>query len=334
MVEGGAQDAVLEVTSHGLAQERVAGCDFDVAVVTNVTSDHLDYHGTFENYLVAKLRLFEGLASSSRKPGVSKVAVYNLDDRSADPVRRLPADRHVSFALEARADVRARHVRFLPDATIFDAETPAATFPVELGFVGWYNVANALAAIATGVGLGIAPEAIQAGLAQAPAVSGRFERIELGQPFDVIVDFAHTAGSLEQVLALGRERCRRRLHLVFGCAGLRDREKRPRMGEVAGRFADAIYLTAEDPRTEPLDAIIEEIAVGCRAAGRREHVDFWRVPDRGEAIERAIASADLGDLVLITGKGHERSLCFGTTETPWSDQDATRAAIARRLVRD
>jgi UDP-N-acetylmuramoyl-L-alanyl-D-glutamate--2,6-diaminopimelate ligase len=332
MVMRGATDAVLEVTSHGLAQERVAGCDFDVAVITNVTGDHLDFHTTFENYLEAKLRLFAALDRSARKPNTPKVAVSNLDDVSAELIGRMPVDQRITYALERRADVRARGVRFTSDSTAFDAETPTGSVPVELRLTGWYNVANALAAIAASVALDVSPTAIQDGLARFEPLPGRFESIKLGQTFDVVVDFAHTAHSFEQVLALARERCRRRVHVVFGCAGLRDREKRPRMGEVAARYADAIYLTAEDPRTESLDQIIEEIAAGCRLLGRREGSDFWRIPDRREAIERAISNANEGDLVLLTGKGHERSMCFGTTEYPWSDQDAARDALTSRLA--
>ncbi len=332
MVSSGASDAVLEVTSHGLAQERVAGCDFDVAVITNVTGDHLNYHGTFDRYLAAKCRLFEGLSSSFRKPGIPKVAIFNLDDVSADFIRAIVVDRQMTYALERHADVRARGVRFSASGAAYDVETPAGTFPIELRLTGWYNVANSLAAIATATALELTPSVIQNGLAAVDGVRGRYERIDLGQPFDVIVDFAHTANSFEQVLSLAREQCRRRVFVVFGCAGMRDREKRPRMGEIAGRFADRIYLTAEDPRTEDLESIIEEIALGCARQGRREDVDFWRIPDRAEAIDRAISDAADGDLVLITGKGHEQSMCFGTTELPWSDQEAARAALTRRLV--
>ncbi len=173
-------------------------------------------------------------------------------------------------------------------------------------------------------------EAIQAGLARLPGIPGRLERVDLGQPFEVFVDFAHTPNSLEQVLTLARERCRRQVFVVFGCAGLRDHVKRPRMGEIAGRYADRIYLTAEDPRTENLDEIIESIASGCRAGGRREGTDFWRVPDRSEAIRRAIDEAGEGDLVLITGKGHEQSMCFGEIEVPWNDVEVARDVLRRR----
>ncbi len=331
MVEAGMEDAVLEVTSHGLDQDRVAGCDFDLAVVTNVTSDHLDYHRTYDAYLAAKLKLFQSLERSARKPGVPKGIVYNLDDRSAEPISHLWCERRLSYALERRADVRARGVRLYADATAFDVESPVSSFPVELPLPGWYNVANALAAAAAALIWDVPIPAIQEGLATFGGVPGRLERIDRGQDFEVFVDFAHTANSLEMVLRLKREQCRRRLLIVFGCAGLRDRGKRPVMGEIAGRFADRIYLTAEDPRTESLEAILEEIAEGCRKAGRREGVDYWKIPDRATAIERAIFDAKPGDVVLVTGKGHERSMCFGTVEQPWSDQDAVRQAIDRRL---
>lgn len=332
MVDEGMQDAVLEVTSHGLAQERVAGCDFDLAVVTNVTGDHFNFHRTYEAYLAAKLKLFESLARSTRKPGVPKGIVYNLDDPSAAPISKLWCERRLSYALEQRSDVRARAVRLYEDSAAFDVEAPDVSFPVQLPLPGWYNVANALAAISAALLWEVPISAIQEGLATFAGVPGRLERIDRGQDFDVFVDFAHTANSLEQVLRLKREQCRRAVSVVFGCAGLRDREKRPAMGEIAGRLADRIYLTAEDPRTESLDAILEELAEGCRRAGRREGVDFWKIPDRAEAIDRAIGDARTGDVVLITGKGHERSMCFGEVEMPWSDQEAAQKALDRRLA--
>ncbi len=333
MVDTGTQDAVLEVTSHGLAQHRVAGCDFDLAVLTNITGDHLDLHGTFEAYRDAKLRLFESLSGSVRKPGVAKSIVFNLDDPSAERISALWCDRRLSYALERRADVRARAVRESGQRTRFDLETPDRSFPVELPLVGWYNVANALAASAAALLWDTPAEAIQEGLSTFEPVRGRLERIDSDQGFEVFVDFAHTPNSLEQVLSLERERCRHRLFVVFGCAGLRDRGKRPRMGEIAGRLADRIYLTAEDPRTESLDAILAEIAAGCERSGRREGIDYWKIGDRGAAIDRAIQDAQDGDVVLVTGKGHETSMCFGETELPWSDHEAVREALRRRQAR-
>jgi UDP-N-acetylmuramoyl-L-alanyl-D-glutamate--2,6-diaminopimelate ligase len=330
MVDTGAEDAVLEVTSHGLAQERVAGCEFDVAVITNVTGDHLDYHRTFEHYLRAKLRLFAELDESLRKPGVPKCAVYNLDDPSAEPIAGLPVERRLSYALERPADVSARDVRLRENSAEFAAQTPGGTFDVKLPLPGWYNVANALAAIGAGLALDVPVSAIQEGIAGFAGIPGRFEVVSGSNEPEVVVDFAHTTNSLSQVLAMARERRRGRILVVFGCAGLRDHHKRPLMGEVAGRLADRVYLTAEDPRTECLDDILEEIAAGCRSAGREEGADFWRIPDRATAIQQAIDDAEQGDLVLVTGKGHERSMCFGTVERPWSDHDAIRTALSRR----
>ena len=327
MVDAGAQDAVLEVTSHGLAQHRVDGCEFDVAVVTNVTRDHLDFHQTEAGYLAAKLRLFESLATAARKPGVAKGIVYNLDDRSAEPISRLWSERRLSYALEQKGDVRARAVQRGEGWTQFDVIAPEASFPVELPLLGWYNVANALAATAAALLLDVPVAAIQEGLARFAGISGRLERIDRGQAFAVYVDFAHTPNSLESVLTLVREDCRRRLFVVFGCAGLRDRTKRPLMGAIAGRLADRIYLTAEDPRTEDVDRIIDEIVVGCQSVGRQEEVDYLRIPDRGQAIARALADAQPGDVVVVAGKGHERTMCFGQTEVPWSDQEAVRQLL-------
>ena len=333
MVEGGVQDVVLEVTSHALVQERIAGCDVDLAVITNVTGDHLDLHGTFEAYLAAKLRLFEGLTTAGRKPGIPKAAVYNLDDCSARPIAAIPVDRRLSYALEREADVRAVAVRFSDAGSQFEAQTPVGRFPVSVPLPGWYNVANALAAISTALLLDVPIEAIQAGIASFAGVPGRMERVDRGQDFEVFIDFAHTPHSLEQVLTLQRERGRRGLAVVFGCAGLRDRSKRRVMGAIAGRLADRIYLTAEDPRTESLEEILEAIAEGCREAGRREGIDFWKIPDRRAAIRRAVEDAGPGDIILVTGKGHERSMCFGETEVPWSDREVVEEALDLRLGR-
>jgi UDP-N-acetylmuramoyl-L-alanyl-D-glutamate--2,6-diaminopimelate ligase len=193
--------------------------------------------------------------------------------------------------------------------------------------VGRFNVYNILAAVTATHALGIAPEAMRAGVAAMRGVLGRMERIDLGQPFTVIVDFAHTPNALENALRTVRELAVGRVIVVFGCAGLRDRAKRPWMGEVAGRLADVVVLTAEDPRTEPLEGIIEEIAVGSRRAGSVEGQGFFRVPDRSQAIATALQMAQPGDLVIVTGKGHERSMCFGTTEYPWSDHKAVQKAL-------
>ena len=333
MVEAKTTHAVLEVTSHGLAQHRVAGCDFDVAAVTNITHEHLDFHGTLTAYQQAKATLFEGLARSFQKPGTPKVAVLNRDDSSYEYLHPIPADRQVVYSVAGEADVSARDIRYTPNATCFTLQLPEGAIPVETSLVGAYNVSNVLAAAAVGVALGVMPEAIRDGVATVPAIPGRMERIEAGQDFLAVVDFAHTPNALQQALTtasyiahtMGKEDGR--VIVVFGCAGLRDREKRPVMGRIAGELADMVIITAEDPRTENLEEIMETSARAAAASGKREGVDLWQVPDRGEAILRACQMARAGDVVITCGKGHEQSMCFGTTEYPWDDREAMRRAL-------
>ncbi len=330
MVEVGCQYAVLEATSHGLAQARLEACHFDLAVLTNITPEHLDYHRTFQEYQEAKARLFQGLISSKRKEGVPKVSILNLDDPSYERFRGIPADRYLTYGLHEEAQIRAQGLSLSPSGLRFTTQTPDGDSPVESPLVGKFNLWNLLAAIAVGVSQDLPFSAMQEGIQAMSGVVGRMEKVALGQPFSVIIDFAHTPNSLERALETACLLTSGRVISVFGCAGLRDRGKRPVMGEIAGRLADGVVITAEDPRTEPLEAIMAQIAQGCQRAGRREEVDFWRIGDRKEAIRFAIDMAQEGDLVLITGKGHERSMCFGTTEYPWSDHQAVREALKER----
>ena len=350
MVEAGARYAVVETTSHGLDQGRVLECEYDVAAVTNVTVEHLDYHKTFEDYLAAKSRLFAMLGTGYRKPGVPKVSILNSDDVSYDVLRRFPAEVRLSYGLDAPADVRAAGVAMVgARAPTFDgagsrftAETPMGAIEITMQLPGRYNIANALAATAIAISQGVALADVAKALGSFRGISGRLEEIlpedgggssssHLGAPlFRVFVDFAHTPNSLDNVLTVARRLTTGRVISVFGCAGLRDPHKRPAMGEIAGRLADLIVITAEDPRTEDVGDISQAIAAGCERAGRQAGVDYWCLPDRAEAIDFAVALARPGDLVIVTGKGHERSMCFGTVETPWSDQAAARAALSRR----
>ena len=327
MVAAGVEYAVIESTSHGLAQHRVTGCEYDVAVVTNITHEHLDYHGSLPAYRQAKKKLFEALPTSWHKPSVAKVAVLNRDDSSYELLAPLAADRQLSYGLRAEADITAHGIVADAAGLHFTVRGEGLAFQVDSPLVGRYNVYNILAAVSVAISQGLAPEAIQAGIASVRAICGRMERIDLGQPFAVVVDFAHTPNALENALQAMREMTQGRVIVVFGCAGLRDRAKRAWMGEIAGQLADLTVITAEDPRTESLDAIMEEIAQGCRKAGSQEGEGFLRIGDRGEAIANALRLAQAGDLVIVTGKGHERSMCFGTTEYPWSDQQAVTAAL-------
>ncbi len=334
MVAAGLTHAVLEATSHGLAQHRVTACEFDIGVVTNITHEHLDYHGSRQAYFEAKARLFDMLAETPPKPhGNPRLAVLNRDDEDSyaflKPRLSVPA---VTYGLHPEADVRAEAVEHTPAGLRFVAVGPGFRFPVASPLVGAYNVSNMLAAIAaTVVGLGIAPEVARQGVAALEGIPGRMERIDLGQPFTAIVDFAHTPNALRRALETARRMTTGRVIAVFGSAGLRDREKRRLMAATAAQLADVTVLTAEDPRTESLDAILAEMAAGAASQGGVEGETFFRIPDRREAIRAAVRMAQPGDVVIVCGKGHEQSMCFGETEYPWDDRVALRAALAEHL---
>jgi UDP-N-acetylmuramoyl-L-alanyl-D-glutamate--2,6-diaminopimelate ligase len=349
MVQAGTEVAILETTSHGLAQHRVTGAEYDVAIVTNITHEHLDEHGTWEQYCADKARLFDALSTSYRKPGVPKVAVLNADDASYPHLRPIPADFKLSYALDVQADVTATEIHPVKGGAAFTIRAPQATFEVRTPLGERFNVYNILAAASAALALDVPVSAIQEGVAKLAGVSGRMERLDEGQDFAAIVDFAHTPAALESALRALRLQAEGRLIAVFGCAGLRDVYKREMMGRVAGELADVTVITAEDPRTEDLGAIIEQIAHGCRQAGAQpceqagmqpcEQAcsqagrDYICIPDRAAAIAFAVQLAGPGDIVVAAGKGHERSMCFGTTEYPWSDHQAMRAALLERLGR-
>jgi UDP-N-acetylmuramoyl-L-alanyl-D-glutamate--2,6-diaminopimelate ligase len=335
MVKEGMEVALLETTSHALAQHRVAGVSYDVAVVTNITHEHLDEHGSLENYRAAKAKLFAGLAGSYRKPNTPKVAVINGDDSSYKYLSKLLADEQFVYGIESpHATIRARDIHFERDGTVFMADTPIGTFPIHSPLLGRFNVYNILAAIGVGIALGRhlpdVQERIAKGIASLKTVKGRMEPIDDGQDFLAIVDFAHTPVSLENALTTAREMTQGRLFAVFGSAGLRDKAKRAMMGAIAGRLADMSVITAEDPRTERVEDISAEIAAGAESAGAVLGDSYTIIYDRASAIEWAVEQAQPGDLVIACGKGHEPSMCYGTTETPWSEHEAMRAALRKK----
>ncbi len=336
MVAAGTTHAVLEVTSHGLAQHRVAGVDFDVAAITNLTREHLDYHGTLEAYREAKARLFHGLRPSFRKGGQPKIAVLNADDPLSYPfLCEIPADWQVSYGIERpRVDVVAEDVELGEAGVRFHLRSPWGKTEIRSPLVGRYNVSNILAAAAVTLALGLSPEQVAEGVAQLRGVPGRMERIDEGQPFTAIVDFAHTPNALRQALRTARAMIAplARVIVVFGSAGERDPGKRGAMGQVAARYADLTVITAEDPRSESLEAILDAIAAGLIAEGKREGMDFWRVPDRGRAIRKAVGLARPGDLVIVCGKGHEQSMAFNGVEYPWDDREAMRLALRGEVL--
>jgi UDP-N-acetylmuramoyl-L-alanyl-D-glutamate--2,6-diaminopimelate ligase len=337
MVDAGLTHCVLEVTSHGLEHHRVDACDFDVAVVTNITHEHLDLHGSYAGYLAAKARLFESLATAYDK-GQPKTAVLNIDDASYEFLRAKVDCEVITYGIYrqpamGRTTVHAVDVEYEPDATRFVVIGSDYVLEIQTPLVGEHNVYNCLAAMAATEELPIKVGSLPRGIAALKGIPGRMERIDEGQDFLALVDFAHTPNALEKAIAAAREMTQGQVIVAFGSAGLRDREKRRMMGEVAGRWADKVVVTAEDPRTESLDEIMNVTARALAAQGRAEGVDFWRVPDRGEAIAFACSLAQPGDVVMACGKGHEQSMCFGEVEYPWDDRDAMRAALRGEPLR-
>lgn len=333
MVSAGLTHVILEATSHGLAQHRVAGCEFDIGVVTNITHEHLDYHGSQEAYRAAKARLFTGLAETAPKSnGNPRLAVLNRDDSSYDYLAPLVQVRQVSYGLSRDARVRAEEICSTPSGMRFTAAGDGFRLPVETRLLGGFNVSNALAAFtAATCGLEIDAEVAARGIAALEAVPGRMERIDLGQDFLAVVDFAHTPNALQKALETVRQLTGGRVLAVFGSAGLRDREKRRMMAAVSTRLADITILTAEDPRTEELEDILAEMADEAVRCGGIEGHSFFRVADRGSALREAVHMARPGDVVIACGKGHEQSMCFGLVEYPWDDRTALRAALADLL---
>jgi UDP-N-acetylmuramoyl-L-alanyl-D-glutamate--2,6-diaminopimelate ligase len=332
MVANGLTHAVLEVTSHGLHQGRLHGVDLDVAVITNLTHEHLDYHKTFENYRAAKGKLFEMLTTTTRKPNLPKVAVVNADDPNADFFASFRADRVQRYGLlgDQSNRISASNIRYSPDGIYFDV-IGASPEPMEFktALVGEFNVMNILAALSAARVFTDDLAALRDGIASIKHVSGRMERIDEGQLFTALVDFAHTPNALKRALEAARTMRMggSRVIAVFGSAGLRDVEKRRLMAEVSAQLADYSIFTAEDPRTESLDGILAVMAAAAEAQGGREGYTFERVPDRGRALYRACRMARPGDIVIACGKGHEQSMCFGETEYPWDDREGMRAAL-------
>ena len=333
MVEAGMTHVVLETTSHGLAQHRVTGSEYDVAVITNVTHEHLDYHGSYEKYLAAKAMLFESLSMTHEKPqGNPRFSVLNADDPSYATLKEKAMSAQVSYSLNGKGKLNAVQICPASDSIDFVVQGEGWSVPVHCPIPGEFNVSNCLAAFgATVSALGIDPQIAAQGIASLPVVPGRMERIDCGQPFTAIVDFAHTPNALTVALRTLRVMSKGRLIAVFGSAGLRDREKRRMMGETSARLADITILTAEDPRTESLEDILGEMTDAARLAGAVEGKTMFREPDRGNAIRRAVSLAQPEDLVAVFGKGHEQSMCFGTVEYPWDDRTAVRAVLCELL---
>lgn len=326
----GCRSAVMEVSSHAIELSRVLGLMFEVAVFSNLTRDHLDYHRTMDSYFAAKRRLFDGSLGSD-----PRASVINIDDEYGRVLRGSAKGRVMTYGLNDRADVRAIDVRLGAGGLSFTAITPAGPIGITSTLVGRPHLYNSLAAVATAIALGFDPESAARGIAGCASVPGRFEEVTAPGSertgFRVFVDYAHTDDALSNVLRTAREVAgdAGRVIVVFGCGGDRDRSKRAPMGEIAGLMSDIAIVTSDNPRTEDPDAIIDEIEVGLKASGR----SYEREPDRRAAITRAIEKAREGDVVLIAGKGHETYQVIGERRTRFDDREVAREAIGRTVSR-
>ncbi len=318
MVAAGSEFCVLEVTSHALDQYRVWGIKFETAVLTNITSEHLDYHKTFEEYTGTKMRLFE------------KAKNCVIGENSLSSSALASSQRVVAYGLNPTSGIWADEIKEDFTGTTFLAHMPNPVL-INLNLPGIFNVLNSLAAIGVGQVYDIKPVDVQAGLEKVGNVSGRLEQISEGQNFYAMVDFAHTANALRNLLTFLRSKIKGRVIVVFGCAGERDAQKRPEMGKAADELADIIVITREDNRSEDIHKICEAVASGI--AKKQLNKDYFIIPDRREAIRFALNRAGSGDLVVATGKGHEQSLNIDGRETPWDDRVVMREEIQQIVNR-
>jgi UDP-N-acetylmuramoyl-L-alanyl-D-glutamate--2,6-diaminopimelate ligase len=315
MVAEGATHAVLEVTSHALVQHRIGACDFDVAAYTNVGRDHLDYHASWEEYLEAKARLV-GLCNGSARKGVPKTAVLNRDDVSFERLAELPIERRTTYSIDGQADLRASELAPDGAGTCSTFYIGGESARVRVPLPARYNVGNALCASGIALAFGLSLEEISRGLATFPGLAGRLEKVALGQPFEVVIDFAHAAGALATTLSELRPHVKGRLLLVFGSTGRADHD-RAGMGRAAAEGADWFVITTDDPVTEDPARISAEVAAG---AGGAEGATYEILLDRRQAIRRAMEEARPGDLVLLAGKGHERAMITAAGKEPWDER--------------
>jgi len=319
--DAGGKYAVLEASSHSLAMDRLWGCHFQAAVFTNLTREHMDFHETFEDYFAAKRRLFADTGA-----GAPEVAVLNADDEFGKRLVRL-AKKTVTYGLESDADITTKKFHLTFDGLRFTAHTPNGKVHVESRLVGRINVYNLLAAIGAAQALGLSNGAIETGIRNLESVSGRFQRIDLGQPFLVIVDYAHTDDALENLIRTARElNPKGRIVTLFGCGGEKDRTKRPVMGEVTGRLSDLTILSSDNPRSEDPLKIISDIIVGLQKTAGKYLIE----PDREKAIGMAMDEARSGDIVLLAGKGHENYQILADKTFEFDDREVARRALRER----
>jgi len=332
MVAAGVDVAVMEVSSHALAMDRVAGCEFDIVVFTNLTQDHLDFHGTFERYFQVKQRLFTDFVQNEQKTK-PKRALINRDDKYAEALLESCAIPAWTYGIHRSADIQAEQIQLSMNGTTFSVRSPCGPLRITSQLVGEHNVSNMLGAIGIGLAMGLTTGTVERLLASVTNVPGRFERIQEGQSFTVVVDYAHTEDALHRLLVAANAIKPGRVLTVFGCGGDRDPGKRPKMGWVAVRESDWVLLTSDNPRTEDPGTILQHIEQGIQALPSSQRCPYEVIPDRAQAIFRAIEVAKPGDLVLIAGKGHEDYQILGTEKIHFDDREVAREAIRQRMSR-
>ena len=330
MRDRGMDYVVMEVSSHALAQGRVSGIEFDTCVFTNLTQDHLDYHKTFENYRLAKAKLFDLVSQPGTKQG--KTAVVNIDDESGKVMLDHAHCDHITYGIEHEADLQATDIDVLASGAHFTLRSDAfgaAGMKLSLHITGIFNVYNVMSAVGAALAEHIAPDVIARVLADFHSVPGRFELVDAGQDFSIIVDYAHTPDGVENVLKTARQIAKRHIIAVFGCGGDRDRTKRPIMGRLAAELADVVIATSDNPRSENPEAILREVEAGVKEKIGNKHHEC--IPDRRTAIRRAVELAQPDDIVVILGKGHEDYQILADRTIHFDDREEARAAVALKL---
>lgn len=325
MVQENVEYCVMEVSSHALALGRVSGVEFDTAVFTNLTQDHLDFHKTFENYLAAKCKLFEQVSAPNQVKD-NKGAVINIDDSYGYRVMEKTTAPTITYSTLGKGTLNASDVHMSTKNSQYIVNYKGESYPVSMNTTGLFNVYNTLAAIGACLQEGISMEAIDTALKTFSSVPGRFELIEEGQDFAVVVDYAHTPDGLQNILETAKAIKENRIIIVFGCGGDRDATKRPIMGRIAAEYGDKIYVTSDNPRTEDPVQIVKDVEVGVKEA-LREGTSYEVIVDRREAINHAIHDAKAGDIVIIAGKGHENYQIFKNETIHFDDREEARKAL-------
>ncbi|SDS07628.1 UDP-N-acetylmuramoylalanyl-D-glutamate--2,6-diaminopimelate ligase [Paenibacillaceae bacterium GAS479] len=330
MTEHSVDYCVMEASSQGLHMGRVIGCEFRTAVFTNLTQDHLDYHGSMESYLAAKGLLFSRLGNSfAADPSKRKFAILNADDQASGYFKGVTSAQVITYGVNHSADIMAKDIRLTSKGTSFMAVTFVGDMAIEIPMIGKFNVYNALAAIGAALVEQVSLDIVREGLAELKSVAGRMEVIDENQDYLVLADYAHTPDGLENALSTLREFAEQRIITVFGCGGDRDRTKRPIMGALAAKYSDYVIVTSDNPRSEEPIGILQDVERGLITAGATTE-SYTLIADRGKAIENAINMANSDDIVIIAGKGHETYQIMKDRTIPFDDREEARKAIQRK----